>query len=415
MRRALVLVVAALALAISVGHVGLGQTTANERKAIVGDAPTEPGPLSTEISGALTSASIRTAMRKVADWQDARIGDSPSQDWTFATLYIGMLSASDTLGDAHYRDSVLHVADYYHWTLGPRKTHADDQAIGQAYLWLFRQDEHPSRIQPLRAQFDEIMRVPDDPAKPVWWWCDSLFMAPPVWSSLAAATHDPRYLAYMHHEWQVTSDLLWDSHEQLFFRDSSYFDKREKNGRKVFWSRGNGWVMGGLVRVLETLPANDPRRPFYVSKLNEMAQSVAKLQGEDGLWRPGLLDAADYPHPEVSGSSFFVYAIAWGLNHHLLDEKTFAPVVQRGWAGLVAHIYADGRLGCVQPVGAAPGDYTAGSSYVFGTGAFLLAGSEVNRWAVHRAGAVNTSKKHLHVAVSNLHVAVDTEMHGELR
>src|SRR5206468_4214088 len=77
-----------------------------------------------------------------------------------------------------------------------------------------------------------------------------------------------------------------------------------------------------------------------------------------------------------------IYAIAWGLNHHLLDEKEFAPVVRRGWAGLVSHIYADGRLGCVQPVGAAPGAYTAGASYVFGTGAFLLAGSEVNRWAV---------------------------------
>jgi rhamnogalacturonyl hydrolase YesR len=197
----------------------------------------------------------------------------------------------------------------------------------------------------------------------------------------------------MHHEWQVTSDLLWDPQEQLFFRDSSYFDKREKNGRKVFWSRGNGWVMGGLVRVLETLPANDPRRPFYVSKLRAMAQAVAKLQGEDGLWRPGLLDAADYPHPEVSGSAFFVYSIAWGLNHGLLDAKTFVPVIQRGWAGLVAHIYMDGRLGCIQPVGAAPGAYTEGASYVFGTGAFLLAGSEVNRWAILHSGEVNRQRR----------------------
>jgi hypothetical protein len=190
----LVLAVAALVLAVLVGHVGLAQTTANERKAIVGDAPKEPGPLATEISGALTSASIRTAMRKVADWQSTRIGDSPSQDWTFATLYVGMLSAPDTLGDARYRDSVLHVADYYHWTLGPRKTHADDQAIGQAYLWLFRQDQDPSRIQPLRAQFDEIMGVPDDPAKPVWWWCDALFMAPPVWSGRSYARPKISYI-----------------------------------------------------------------------------------------------------------------------------------------------------------------------------------------------------------------------------
>jgi rhamnogalacturonyl hydrolase YesR len=367
--------------------------TADEQKAIVGDAPADPGPLATELSGALKPSNIQAAMRKVADWQDARIADSPSQDWTFATLYVGLLSASDTLHDPHYRDTVQRVADHYQWTLGPRKTHADDQAIGQAYLWLFRQEQDRARIQPLRAQFDEIIKVPDDSAKPVWWWCDALFMAPPVWSGLTEATHDPKYLAYMHREWQVTSGLLWDPQEQLFFRDSSYFNKREKNGQKVFWSRGNGWVMGGLVRVLETLPANDPHRPFYGNKLRAMAQSIAKLQGADGLWRPGLLDAADYPNPEVSGSAFFVYAITWGLNHHLLDAKTFAPVVERGWAGLVGHIYADGRLGCIQPVGAAPGAYTAGASYVFGTGAFLLAGSEVNRWAVLHSGVVNGRRK----------------------
>ncbi len=110
-----------------------------------------------------------------------------------------------------------------------------------------------------------------------------------------------------------------------------------------------------------------------------MADSVAKIQGEDGLWRPGLLDAADYPYPEVSGSAFFVYALAWGLDHHLLDAKRFRPIVERGWAGLVRHIYTDGRLGSIQPVGAAPGAYTPGTSYVFGVGAFLLAGSEVDR------------------------------------
>jgi rhamnogalacturonyl hydrolase YesR len=357
------------------------QQPADDRRASVGDEPPDPGPIATGISPKLKSAQIRAAMRKVADWQSSRIADEPSQDWTFATLYVGMLSASETLHDQHYHDLVVKTAEYYAWTLGPRKTHADDQAIGQSYLWLYREKPDVERIQQLRTQFDDVMLLPDDPAKPVWWWCDALFMSPPVWSGLAAATHDSKYLDYMDHEWNVTSDLLWDSQEHLFFRDKSYVDKREKNGRKIFWSRGNGWVMGGLVRVLETLPANDPRRPFYVAKLRAMSESIARLQGTDGLWRPGLLDAAGYPNPEVSGSSFFVYAMAWGIDHHLLSAKQYGPVVRRGWAGLVSHIYADGRLGCIQPVGAAPGSYGPGASYVFGVGAFLLAGSEVDRWA----------------------------------
>jgi unsaturated rhamnogalacturonyl hydrolase len=322
-------------------------------------------------------------MRKVADWQNARIADSPSQDWTFAALYVGMLAASDTLKTPKYRDTIHSVAEHFDWTLGPRKSHADDQAIGQSYLWLYKEHPQPHDIEALRKQYDELMVQPDDPAKPVWWWCDALFMAPPVWAGLAATVHDPKYIAYMDQEWKVTDKLLWDKEEKLFYRDATYFDKREKNGRKIFWSRGNGWVMGGLARVLEFLPANDPRRPFYVDKLRTMAASVAKLQSPDGLWRPGLLDAADYPYAEVSGSSFFLYSMAWGINHHLLDAKVYRPIVERGWAGLVSHIYADGRLGSIQPVGAAPGAYQPGSSYVFGVGAFLMAGSEVNALAEH--------------------------------
>lgn len=145
------------------------------------------------------------------------------------------------------------------------------------------------------------------------------------------------------------------------------------------------------MRVLDEMPLKDPRRPFYVAKLREMAAATASIQGKDGLWRPGLLDAADYPNPEVSGSSFFVYAMAWGIDHHVLDKAEYLPVVERGWRGLVKHIYADGRLGDIQPVGAAPGAYTPGSSYVFGTGAFLLAGAEVEKLALHRRTSVDTS------------------------
>lgn len=345
-------------------------------KPVPGDAPADPGPRA-RLSGSLHRHAVQAAMQKVADWQLTRVEGQDSQDWTFATLYIGMLAASDTLQDSRYSTYVRNVARHYDWTLGPRKAHADDQAIGQSYLWLYSRDHAAEEIAPLRKQFDEVLQIGDDAQHPVWWWCDALFMAPPVWAQLAAISGDRTYLDYMHREWAITSNVLWDPQEHLFFRDTSYFDKREKNGKKVFWSRGNGWVMGGLVRVLTFLPEDDPRRPFYVAQFREMAAKIRALQGADGLWRPGLLDAGDYPYPEVSGSSFFVYATAWGVRTGLLDGRTYLPVVAKGWKGLVAHIYASGRLGSIQPIGAAPGAYTPSSSYVFGVGAFLLAGSEI--------------------------------------
>lgn len=55
-------------------------------------------------------------------------------------------------------------------------------------------------------------------------------------------------------EFKATYEHLYDKEERLFFRDGNYLDKREANGKKVFWGRGNGWVWGGLAEILKTLP-----------------------------------------------------------------------------------------------------------------------------------------------------------------
>jgi rhamnogalacturonyl hydrolase YesR len=204
-------------------------------------------------------------------------------------------------------------------------------------------------------------------------------MAPPVWADVAKATGDTKYLTYMDREWQITTDLLYDHSKHLYSRDATFLEKHEKNGEKIFWSRGNGWVMGGIVRVLKVLPADSPLRPKYVALLKEMAAEMISIQGSDGLWRPGLLDAGSYPLPEISGSAFITYALAYGVNEGILDRATYWPAVEKAWGGMLSHVYADGRLGCIQPVGAAPGAYTETSSYVYGVGAFLMAAAEIER------------------------------------
>lgn len=342
-----------------------------------GDAPTHPGPRA-QLSGAMRPADIRRAAALVAAWQYGRVKDHDSLDWTYAPLYLGFLSASDLLHQPRYADYVRGVGRHYGWDLGPRVHHADDQAVAQAWLALYERRPDPSMLKPLRERYDMQMRTPDDPQRPLWWWCDALFMAPPTWSGLARVTRQRAYLDYMDRQWWITSALLYDPVEHLYSRDASYLRKRERNGRKLFWSRGNGWVMAGLARVLQDMPADYPHRPRYLHQFREMAARLAQLQSANGLWHAGLLDAADYPRPETSGSAFVVYALAWGVHHRVLDAAAYQPVIARGWRGLVGEIYADGRLGDIQPIGAAPGDYPPGASYVYGVGAFLLAAGEVD-------------------------------------
>jgi rhamnogalacturonyl hydrolase YesR len=345
-----------------------------------GDVAADPGPVA-HLSAALKAGEVRKAIRKVPDWQLKTAEPRFSLDWTYAALYDGLLAASRATGDARYRDAVRQFAERSGWKLGPRFGHADDEAVAQSYLELDMEHPAPERVAAIQAEADKLLARPDDPAKDLWWWCDALFMAPPALARLAKATGDRRYLDLMDREWWITSGHLYDPAIHLYSRDASYLDKHEANGQKLFWSRGNGWVMAGLARVIPYLPADYPSRPRYVTQFNEMAKEVASIQGPDGLWRSGLLDPDAYPTPEVSGSAFFTFALAWGINNGLLDRKTYEPVVARAWKGLLQHVYADGRLGSIQRIGGAPDKVAPGGSYVYGVGAFLLAGEEVEKLA----------------------------------
>jgi rhamnogalacturonyl hydrolase YesR len=217
-----------------------------------------------------------------------------------------------------------------------------------------------------------------------WWWCDALFMAPPALVKLGVATGDDGFLKCNDQCYKECYDLLFNKDEHLFARDLNYVIKpdgsgrREANGERIFWSRGNGWVMGGLVRILRELPADYPQRPFYENLFKEMAARILSLQQPDGMWRASLLDPASYPGGEVSGSGFFCYALAWGVNNKLLDKKSYLPAVEKSWVSLTACISKEGRFGWVQPIGGSPGKNISAESWeVYGTGAFLLAASEV--------------------------------------
>jgi rhamnogalacturonyl hydrolase YesR len=349
-----------------------------------GDAPVNAGPYATDLSSALEPAAIDKALRKVADWQLERSRPYFDRIWTSSVMYVGFLAASRATGDAKYRNAMMEMAQRFDFQPRGRLPNADDISVGQVYLDLYFQEKRPSMLALTRADLDDLLPLatlkPNDARIP-WWWCDALFMAPPVWVKMYKATGERKYLDYVHLNWKRTYDALYDKEEHLYARDASYIGKREPNGKKIFWSRGEGWVMGGIALILDDIPQDDPQRGFYVQQLREMADKIASLQGPDGMWHAGLLDPATYPLPEVSGSSLFVYAMAYGVNRGILDERKYRPVIAKAWAGILKNVYADGRLGNIQQTGAEPAFYRPSSSYNYGVGAFMLAASELKTLA----------------------------------
>jgi len=333
---------------------------------------------------------IKEVMARVADWQIANPSKHHPADWTQGALYSGFTAWAMMAEDAKYMEWLKSTGQKLDWQPHQRVYHADDHCVGWMYLELYNLFKDPQMLKGIKDRFDFILAHPSQVTLKTgqqkgmdrWWWCDALFMAPPVWVQLGAITGDSRYIDFMNQQWWATTEYLYDKDEHLYFRDDTYFAKREANGKKVFWSRGNGWVFGGLVRVLEYLPQDYPDRPKYVKLYKEMAARLIALQQPDGFWHSSLLDPASYPAPETSGTGFYCYGLAWGINRGILDEKTYLPPVLKAWQGLVSCVNAEGKLGYVQQIGADPRQTSADETEVYGVGAFLYAGSEMYKIAI---------------------------------
>ncbi len=347
--------------------------------------------------------SVTQSMRRVADWQIAHYDKRVYGDlnWVNATFFLGLerwaaIAENNENNDTYYK-WLLRLGSRNYWQVDKRMYHADDVCISQTYLSLYAKYGRKDMIVPTKARTEWVIANPpsgsfllnyaDGTTLEHWTWCDALFMAPPVYAKMYVLTGEKKYIRFMDKEYKATYDYLFDKADSLFFRDHRYFEMKEANGAKVFWGRGNGWVLGGLVEILRTLPADSKYRKFYQDLFVKMCNRVMPLQGKDGFWHASLLDPASYPSPETSCSGFFVYALAYGVNEGLLPAERFMPAVENGWNALLSAVSPDGKLGYVQPIGADPKKVTKDMTEVYGPGAFLLAGTEIYRMTTDKTSA----------------------------
>ncbi len=333
-------------------------------------------------------------MLKTAEWQIANPfkGISPI-DWHYGAFYTGIRALYEVTAEKKYKEYLVSIGESNQWKPMNDIYHADRLTIIDNWAWLYSLDKKPEMIENAKWALDihlardykkmTDVRFKDNPYAFEWWtWCDALFMAPPSFVQMWKVTGNSEYLNYMDTQWWKTSDYLYSKEDSLFFRDDRYIDRRSENGKKIFWARGNGWVIAGLARMLTLLPENYAGRNKFEQQYKEMAEKILSVQGPDGLWRVSLEDPEYLNMGESSGSSFFTFALAWGINNGLLDKK-YQPNVEKAWKALCKNVNAEGRLGYVQQVAGDPYPFYEHEWQVYATGAFLLAGKEMFSLVAH--------------------------------
>ncbi len=322
---------------------------------------------------------IKQIMYSVNNYQKSHPGWTDDRNWERATYYTGVMAFYNATEDKEILDQSIKWSDSHNWEIGNEIMFpANRFTCVQTYLEIFFHTGDTTQIEKARVYMDAEIKQTEPAYLRGWYYIDALYVGPPAFVMMSKATGENKYADYINPVFWEIADQLYDSTIGLFYRDSkARFNEQSENDKRVLWSRGNGWVMAALPRMMIYLQKDNPYYNRYKDLLISMAKVLKDRQGEDGFWRVNLDDCDEFPMPESSGTAFFTYAIAWGINNGILDPEIYKPVIQKSWNGLCSIVDEEGKVGWGQKVGRCPAKVKKEDTGEYVSGAFLLAGSEI--------------------------------------
>lgn len=348
-----------------------------------------------EVLGTMTKVNAYF-MKKYADYRMPSFQKKvrPSNIWTRTVYYEGLLAMYSIYPLEEYYEYALGWANFHEWGFhrGTTTRHADNYSPGQIYLDLYKICPNDAeKIRKTRANIDMLTNTPQVNE---WWWIDAIQMGGPIFAKMGHLTGEQKYFDKLWAMYEYTRNEhgdngMFNPKDGLWWRDQDFDPPyKEPNGANCYWSRGNGWVYAALARIMDEIPADEKHRADYLNDFLTMTEAIKKCQRTDGFWNVSLHDPNHFGGKETTGTSLFVYGLAWGINHGLLDKAEYLPIVEKAWHAMVKEaVHDNGFLGYVQGTGKEPKDgqpvtYDSVPDFEdFGIGCFLLAGSEVYKLA----------------------------------
>jgi unsaturated rhamnogalacturonyl hydrolase len=200
-------------------------------------------------------------------------------------------------------------------------------------------------------------------------WIDFAYLMAPFLALLGKLTGEAKFVDEAALQVEVMAKHLVDPYRNL--ARHVWCETPDHFPQSTFWARGNGWLVAGLVDLIQLHPGHEATKRL-TELLRRVLSAIKALQDRSGYLRH-VLDDPFAPF-ESSGTLQFAYAAAAASRLNIVDAS-FREAALRAFRIVAGSVDKDGGVPAVALPPGGPG--VPFGKAPFGQGFFLLAAYEL--------------------------------------
>ncbi len=155
-------------------------------------------------------------------------------------------------------------------------------------------------------------------------WVDSLMMFSVFPMRYANENHDSDLLNFAARQPRLYGKYMQDPQDKLWYHSYWVKSKTHYPRKKIYWGRGNGWVICALPMILDYLPDQHEERTEIIKIFQETSERLLKYQREDGYFET-VLNTDGKTYRESSATALIAAGWMHGVRCGWLDECYIEP------------------------------------------------------------------------------------------
>ena len=156
-------------------------------------------------------------------------------------------------------------------------------------------------------------------------WIDSVMMFSVFTSLYARENGDAELLEFAARQPKQYASMMFDPTDHLWAHSYWVNFKKPFPRKKLYWGRGNGWVVCGFPMILDQIGKEHPKAGEIIEIYRQTCEALLACMGEDGAFNTLL----KYPsYRELSATALISAGWMHGVRQGYLDEKYLEPAVR---------------------------------------------------------------------------------------